>query len=271
MPELPEVETTLRGISPHIKNQIVTQVIIRQAKLRWPIPVDLPQLIEQKILHSLSRRAKYLLLHFDTGTLLIHLGMSGSLRVIADNTPPARHDHIDISFANNKSIRLTDPRRFGAVLWLGSNPEAHPLLSKLGPEPLGTDLSAKYLYQQSRGKKVSIKQFLMNQNVVTGIGNIYCTEALYYAGINPVRAAGNISLKRYQNLVNKIQQTLSLAIEQGGTTLRDFVGSDGKPGYFKQELSAYGRSGLPCEQCQKTLSEIKQANRTTIYCSHCQT
>ena len=183
MPELPEVETTLRGISPHIKNQIVSQVIIRQPKLRWPIPEDLPQRIEQQTLNSLSRRAKYLLLHFSTGTLLIHLGMSGSLRVIADNTPAAKHDHFDIVFKHNKSIRLTDPRRFGAVLWLGTDPESHPLLSKLGPEPLGTDITANYLYQKSRGKKVSIKQFLMNQNIITGIGNIYCTEALYYAGI----------------------------------------------------------------------------------------
>lgn len=270
MPELPEVETTLRGIGPHIKNQRVSRVIIRQAKLRWPIPADLGQLIEQANLHTLSRRAKYLLLHFDTGTLLIHLGMSGSLRIIDNNTPVAKHDHFDIFFAHNKGIRLTDPRRFGAVLWLGNDPASHPLLSKLGPEPLGTDLTAEYLYQKAQGKKVSIKQFLMNQNVVTGIGNIYCTEVLYYAGISPVRAAGNISLKRYQILVQKIQETLSRAIEQGGTTLRDFVDSDGKPGYFKQELSAYGRSGLPCNQCQHTLTEIKQANRTTVYCSKCQ-
>ena len=271
MPELPEVETTLRGISPHIKNQIVSKVIIRQAKLRWLIPVELPELIEQRTLNSLSRRAKYLLLHFDTGTLLIHLGMSGSLRVIPENTPPAKHDHFDIVFEHNKSIRLTDPRRFGAVLWLGTTPESHPLLSKLGPEPLSTDITANYLYGKSRGKKVSIKQFIMNQNIVTGIGNIYCTEALYTAGISPTRSAGNISLKRYQILLTTIQEILTLAIEQGGTTLRDFVGSDGKPGYFKQELNAYGRAGLPCKGCQQTLSEIKQAQRTTVYCSRCQT
>ncbi len=271
MPELPEVETTLRGISPHIEKQIVSKVIIRQAKLRWLIPAELPHLIEQQPLNSLSRRAKYLLLHFTTGTLLLHLGMSGSLRVIPTNTPPAKHDHFDIAFENNKSIRLTDPRRFGAVLWLGTDPASHPLLCKLGPEPLSSDLTASYLYAKSRGKKVSIKQFLMNQNIVTGVGNIYCTEVLHLAGISPVRAAGHISIKRYQTLVTQIKNTLKLAIQQGGTTLRDFVGSDGKPGYFKQELSAYGRSGLPCKQCQKTLSEIKQANRTTVYCSRCQT
>ena len=271
MPELPEVETTLRGISPHIKNQTVSKVIIRQPKLRWPIPSELPRLIEQHTLLSLSRRAKYLLLHFDTGTLLIHLGMSGSLRVLANNTPPAKHDHFEIAFTHNKSIRLTDPRRFGAVLWLGTEPYQHSLLSKLGPEPLSEQLTGAYLYAQSRQKKVNIKQFLMNQNIVTGVGNIYCTEVLHYTGISPVRAAGNISLKRYNSLVTQIKSTLSRAIEQGGTTLRDFVGGDGKPGYFKQELSAYGRSGLPCKQCAKPLSEIKQAQRTTIYCTHCQT
>ena len=271
MPELPEVETTLRGISPHIKNQTVCKVIIRQPKLRWLIPTELPGLIEQQTLISLSRRAKYLLLHFNTGTLLIHLGMSGSLRVISANTPPAKHDHFDIEFTHQKSIRLTDPRRFGAVLWLGTEPYQHALLSKLGPEPLSDDLTGHYLYEKSRHKKVSIKQFIMNQTIVTGVGNIYCTEALYYAGISPVRAAGNISLKRYQTLVTQIKKTLSLAIEQGGTTLRDFVGSDGKPGYFKQELCVYGRSGLPCQNCKQPLTEIKQAQRTTVYCTQCQT
>ena len=271
MPELPEVETTLRGISPHIENQRVSKVIIRQPKLRWPIPAELPQLIEQQTLNSLSRRAKYLLLHFDTGTLLIHLGMSGSLRIIPSGTAAAKHDHFELQFTHQKSIRLTDPRRFGAVLWLGKTPYQHPLLCKLGPEPLSDDFTGQYLYEKSRHKKVSIKQFIMNQAIVTGVGNIYCTEVLYYAGISPVRAAGNISLKRYQTLVTQIKKTLSLAIAQGGTTLRDFVGSDGKPGYFKQELSAYGRSGLPCKQCQQALTEIKQAQRTTVYCRHCQT
>lgn len=271
MPELPEVETTLRGISPHIENQVVCHVIIRQPKLRWPIPAELPQLLEQQTLKSLSRRAKYLLLHFDTGTLLIHLGMSGSLRVVSTGTPPAKHDHFDIEFNHQKSIRLTDPRRFGAVLWLGTEPYQHALLSKLGLEPLSDQLTGTYLYEKSRYKKVSIKQFLMNQNIVTGIGNIYCTEVLYYAGISPVRAAGNISLKRYNTLVTHIKKTLSLAIKQGGTTLRDFVGSDGKPGYFKQELSVYGRSGQPCKHCKYPLTEIKQAQRTTVYCTRCQT
>ncbi|NOQ13918.1 MAG: bifunctional DNA-formamidopyrimidine glycosylase/DNA-(apurinic or apyrimidinic site) lyase [Methyloprofundus sp.] len=271
MPELPEVETTLRGISPHIKNQIVSKVIIRQPKLRWPIPAELPQLIEQQTLKSLSRRAKYLLLHFNTGTLLIHLGMSGSLRILSTDTPYAKHDHFELVFKHQKIMRLTDPRRFGAVLWLGIEPYKHTLLSNLGPEPLSNDLTGQYLYEKSRHKKVSIKQFIMNQAIVTGVGNIYCTEALFYAGISPVRAAGNISLKRYQTLVMQIKKTLSLAIEQGGTTLRDFVGSDGTPGYFKQQLSAYGRSGLPCTHCQQALTEIKQAQRTTVYCTHCQT
>ncbi len=271
MPELPEVETTLRGISPHIEKQIISQVIIRQPKLRWLIPAELPQILEQQTLNSLSRRAKYLLLHFESGTLLIHLGMSGSLRIISTNSPAAKHDHFELAFENQKSIRLTDPRRFGAVLWLGTEPDQHPLLSKLGPEPLSEQLSAHYLYEKSRNKKVHIKQFLMNQAIVTGIGNIYCTEVLYYAGISPVRSAGNISLKRYANLVTQIKKTLSQAIQQGGTTLRDFVGSDGKPGYFQQELSVYGRSALPCLHCNHPLTQIKQAQRTTVYCTHCQT
>jgi len=270
MPELPEVETTLRGISPHIKNQTVSQVTIRQAKLRWPIPENLPEQLHQQTLISLTRRAKYLLFHFEAGTLLIHLGMSGSLRVIKESIPAEKHDHIDITFNNHKSIRLTDPRRFGAVLWLGLEPNQHPLLNKLGPEPLSDDFDASYLHTQSKNRRVSIKQFLMNQHIVTGIGNIYCTEALFFAGIHPTRNAGKISLQRYQVLVTHIKRILQTAITQGGTTLRDFVGSDGKPGYFKQELSTYGRSGQPCIHCQQTLSEIKQANRTTVYCKHCQ-
>ena len=271
MPELPEVETSLRGITPHIENQIVTQVIIRYPTLRWPIPPELPKLIEQQTLNSLTRRAKYLLLHFSTGTLLIHLGMSGSLRVITKDSPIQKHDHFDLFFANHKGIRLTDPRRFGAVLWLGANPHQHPLLANLGPEPLSDDFTGAYLYQISRNKKVSIKQFLMNQKIVTGVGNIYCTEALFDSGINPMRAAGNISLARYQVLVKNIKETLALAIKKGGTSLRDFVGSDGKPGYFKQELKAYGRSGEACINCQNILINIKQANRSTVYCKYCQT
>lgn len=271
MPELPEIETTLRSISPYIKNKRVQKVIIRQPKLRWPIPTELPQLIERQTLLKLSRRAKYLLLHFNTGSVLIHLGMSGSLRVIAENTPPAKHDHCEIIFTHNIGIRLTDPRRFGSILWLGANPYQHRLLSKLGPEPLSNQLTGDYLYQQSKQKKVSIKTFLMDQNIVAGIGNIYCTEVLHDAGISPVRRANNISLKRYDRLVAQIKSTLSLAIKQGGTTLRDFVGGDGKPGYFKQELSAYGRSGLPCKQCTQALTKIKQAQRATVYCLYCQT
>jgi formamidopyrimidine-DNA glycosylase len=271
MPELPEVETSLRGVTPYIEKQIVTKVIIRHPTLRWPIPPELPHLIEQQTLNSLSRRAKYLLFHFKTGTLLIHLGMSGSLRVITANSPIQKHDHFDLFFANNKGIRLTDPRRFGAVLWLGLAPYEHTLLAKLGPEPLSDNFTGTYLYQVSRNKKVSIKQFLMNQKIVTGIGNIYCTEVLFDSGINPIRSAGNISLTRYQILVKNIKKTLTLAIEKGGTSLRDFVGSDGKPGYFKQELNIYGYSGKPCINCQNILIDIKQANRTTVYCKHCQT
>jgi len=270
MPELPEVETTLRGITPHIKNQTVKQVIIRFPTLRWPIPTDLPQLIEQQPLHSLSRRAKYLLLHFETGTLLIHLGMSGSIRIVSPDTEVKKHEHFEIQFHNQQGIRLTDPRRFGSVLWLGQDPNNHHLLSSLGPEPLSDAFTADYLQLKANNKKVSIKQFLMNQKIVTGVGNIYCTEVLFKSRILPQRAASSLSENEFQLLVSHIKTILSQAIEQGGTSLRDFVGSDGKPGYFKQELDVYGRSGLPCKQCQQPLISIKQANRTTVYCAHCQ-
>jgi len=270
MPELPEVETTLRGISPHIKNQTVSHVIIRFPTLRWPIPANLPQLIEQQSLLSLRRRAKYLLLNFETGSLLIHLGMSGSLRIVSPETEVKKHEHFEIQFHNGKGIRLTDPRRFGSVLWLGTEPDSHPLLNKLGPEPLSEGLTAEHLQLKAKNKRVSIKQFLMNQQIVTGVGNIYCTEALFKSRIHPQRPASSLSLSEFQALTDNIKTILALAITQGGTSLRDFVGSDGKPGYFKQALDVYGRSGLACTQCQTILMSIKQANRSTVYCPHCQ-
>ncbi len=270
MPELPEVETTLRGIQPHIQSQIVTEVIIRHPTLRWPISPELPTLLPKQTLQKLTRRAKYLLLEFDTGTLLIHLGMSGSLKVITANENVKKHDHIDILFANGKGIRLTDPRRFGAVLWLGHQPEQHMLLAKLGLEPFSDDFTADYLYQRSRKRRVSIKQFLMNQQIVTGVGNIYCAESLFAAKISPLRAAKDLSLEECASLVDCIKVILAAAIEQGGTTLRDFVGSDGKAGYFQQTLNVYGRGGQRCVVCDSDLIEIKQAQRATVYCQQCQ-
>jgi formamidopyrimidine-DNA glycosylase len=270
MPELPEVETTRRGITPHIIRQNIQRIIVRQPKLRWPIPEDLPQLLANALLLNIERRAKYLLLEFDTGFILIHLGMSGSLRIIDKNIPAEKHDHIDFVFHNNKALRLTDPRRFGSVLWLGNSPYCHALLNKLGPEPFSDTFNGNYLYQLSRGKKLVVKQFIMNQEVVTGVGNIYANESLYLSGIRPSLAAGQISRKRYQILSKHIKKILEQAIAQGGTTLRNFVGGNGKPGYFKQQLNVYGRSGLPCPNCKQLLKEIRISNRSTVFCKNCQ-
>jgi formamidopyrimidine-DNA glycosylase len=270
MPELPEVETTCRGITPHIINQQIQTTIIRQAKLRWPIPDDLPELLSNSFIHAVKRRAKYLLLEFDKGHVLIHLGMSGSLRIVDNGQAFGKHDHIDLVFYNEKALRLTDPRRFGAVLWLGKSPFRHFLLNKLGPEPFSEKFNGSYLYECSRNRKLSVKQFIMDQQIVAGIGNIYANEALFFCGIRPTRRAGNISKKRYHDLTESLKTILEKAIKQGGTTLKDFVGSDGKPGYFSQQLQVYGKAGLPCPSCNTTLKEIKISNRSTIFCQNCQ-
>lgn len=274
MPELPEVETTRKGILPYIKDQTVAEVIIRQPELRWLVPPEIHEAEGAKIL-SVNRRGKYILLeavlHQKTiGTVIVHLGMSGSLRVIDTGLKPEKHDHIDIAFNNGKTIRLRDPRRFGAVLWTRSNPLNHKLLCSLGPEPLLNDFNVEYLYQQSRGRSISIKQFIMNARIVVGVGNIYACESLFKAGISPKRLAGKTSKARYQKLVNKIKEVLSQAIEQGGTTLRDFVQAEGNPGYFQQKLFVYGRAGKTCQICGSTIKQIKQGQRSTFYCSNCQ-
>jgi len=269
MPELPEVETSRRGISPHITNQKITDIKRRHHQLRWPIPEDLLLLLQNKTLIRIDRRAKYLLFLFENGTLLIHLGMSGNVRICELNTPAQKHDHVDFVF-ENCLLRYTDPRRFGAILWLGSSPEASPLLSILGPEPLSKEFTAEMLYEQGQKRKVPVKQFIMDQKVVTGVGNIYATEALFNAKISPIRAANNISLKRYRLLVDAIKLILGEAIKQGGTTLKDFVGGDGKPGYFQQTLHVYGKTGELCPSCEKPLISIKLAARNSVYCSHCQ-
>jgi len=269
MPELPEVETSRRGISPHIVGSIVCNIIIRQPKLRWEIPADLLTHLKNKELLSIDRRAKYLLLNFESGTLLIHLGMSGSLRICPLQSPVEKHDHVDIVF-NSCLLRYTDPRRFGAILWLGLTPQDSTLLSILGPEPLSEQFSAKHLFNLANNRKLPVKQFIMDQKVVTGVGNIYATEALFTAGISPTRRAGNISLKRYQQLVSAIKEILEEAIKQGGTTLKDFVGGDGKPGYFQQTLHIYGKTGDNCPKCQTALKSLKLASRNSVYCPKCQ-
>lgn len=269
MPELPEVETSRRGISPHIIGSKITDVIIRQPQLRWKIPSDLLVHLQNRKLLSVDRRAKYLLLNFEAGTLLIHLGMSGSLRICPLQSSIEKHDHVDIIF-ERCLLRYTDPRRFGAILWLGQTPQDSKLLSILGPEPLSEQFTGEHLFELAGKRKLPVKQFIMDQKVVTGVGNIYATEALFMAGISPVRAAGNISLKRYQRLAVAIKGILQEAIKQGGTTLKDFVGGDGKPGYFQQTLHIYGKTGDNCPKCKTALKSLKLASRNSVYCPKCQ-
>ncbi len=269
MPELPEVETTRRGIAPFCEGLQVASVTVRDGRLRWPVPADLAEQITGHTVLAVERRAKYLLMRFEHGTLIGHLGMSGSLRVITDQSLPLLHDHLEIAMATGVRLRYNDPRRFGCWLWT-TTPDTHKLLVALGPEPLADDFDGHYLYRASRGKKTPIKHFIMNNHVVVGVGNIYANEALYKAGIHPRRAAGRISRDRYLLLAHTIRETLSAAILMGGTTLRDFVNSDGKPGYFAQSLLVYGRDGEPCGQCGDSLREIRMSQRSTVYCARCQ-
>lgn len=270
MPELPEVETTLRGISAYILNSPITKVIVRNPHLRWPVPEQLAEQVTRHKIIAIQRRAKYLLLSTHAGTIIIHLGMSGNLKIVDPRTAYEKHEHVEFCFANGHALRLTDPRRFGAVLWTRDAIENYPLLKHLGPEPLSAEFNADYLYAQSGNKKIAVKQFIMDSKIVVGIGNIYANEALFASAIHPARAAGKISKKRYQNLCADIKKILEQAIQQGGTTLKDFVGGDGKPGYFQQQLMVYGRKGEPCRKCQKPLKEIRQGQRSTVYCTHCQ-
>jgi len=268
MPELPEVETTKRGIEPWLKNQTVEKIIVRQPKLRWPVADDIGLLQGETIL-GLSRRAKYILVETRRGTAIWHLGMSGSLRLVEPQEDPGVHDHIDWLLSNGKVLRYHDPRRFGALLWLPPGEESVHL-AHLGPEPLSDDFSADYLWQCARSKKQSVKTFIMDGKVVVGVGNIYANESLFKAGIRPQIAAGKISKAKYERLVTEIKTVLAAAIEQGGTTLRDFVGGDGKPGYFAQQLFVYGRGGKMCKICESTLKEIRLGQRSTVYCQNCQ-
>lgn len=270
MPELPEVETTRRGISPHIEGQRIAELVVRQPSLRWPVPDELPALLRRQVLHQVERRSKYLLLRFDRGTAILHLGMSGSLRIVDSGEPAAVHDHVDFRFASGVALRFTDPRRFGCLLWQAKDAPEHKLLASLGPEPLGDEFDGERLFRLSRGRKSAVKTFIMDSKIVVGVGNIYANEALFAAGIRPDRAAGRISRQRYEQLAQEIRAVLARAIRKGGTTLRDFVGGDGKPGYFKQELKVYGRGGEPCRTCQATLTEIRLGQRSTVFCRQCQ-
>lgn len=269
MPELPEVETTLRGIAPHLVGQKVTQIVIRQPRLRWPVTAGLAEMVTGRKLLNAVRRGKYLLLDFGNGHALIHLGMSGSLRIVKVDEPPSFHDHFDLVFGT-LALRYCDPRRFGCLLWVEGEPEAHKLLVDLGPEPLTDAFTAHYLYERTRKRTQAVKQFIMDSKIVVGVGNIYANESLFMAGIKPIRKAGSLTRKNCEDLVRDIKFVLQRSIDQGGTTLRDFVGGDGKPGYFKQQLLVYGRGGEPCTLCKKPLKEVRMNDRTTVYCVDCQ-
>ena len=269
MPELPEVETSRRGIEPHIVGRAIESMVIRQRKLRWPISSNVDRGLPGQTVTSVGRRAKYLLINTTGGTAMIHLGMSGSVCIVNSNTPAGVHDHFDITFDGGKSLRFRDPRRFGS-LHFSKDVANHKLLRDLGPEPLSVDFNAEYLWSKSRGRSVSVKQFIMNAAIVVGVGNIYASESLFGSGIHPRRAAGRIALNRYAKLTNSIKDVLAKAIEAGGTTLRDFYGGDGEAGYFKQELQVYGRDGEACRTCETPISVVVLGQRSTFYCKICQ-
>jgi len=274
MPELPEVETTRRGLAPHLVGRRVAGVVLRRPDLRWPIPAEITDVMPGQRIHAVRRRAKYLLLDTDAGTALLHLGMSGNLRIVPKTVAPTAHDHVDILLqaaprTAAKILRFNDPRRFGCLLWQPFG-ETHPLLRALGPEPLSDAFDGEHLFAASRGRRVSVKTFLMDQSVVVGVGNIYAAEALFAAGIVPTRAAGRISRERYERLAQAVKAILAHAIRRGGTTLRDFLAPDGAPGYFEQELTVYGRAGEPCHRCGGLLKQARLGQRASVWCPRCQ-
>jgi len=270
MPELPEVETTRRGIEPHVVGRTVRSVIVREPRLRWRVPVALKNEFTGATIHAAERRAKYLLLGSDRGTLILHLGMSGSLRVVPADTPPQTHDHVDIVFDSGACLRLRDPRRFGCALWTRGDPNHNRLLRHLGPEPLEDTFTGAYLHALSRRRAVAVKSFLMDGRVVAGVGNIYANESLFLSGVHPRRKAGAVSLLRYERIAHSIKAVLNDAIRAGGTTLRDFSRSDGEPGYFAQQLEVYGRDGAPCSRCGAPIRSAVIGQRGTFYCPRCQ-
>lgn len=291
MPELPEVETIKNGLNPHIKNTTIKKVTVRQPKLRWPIPDNLNQTLKNTNIKDIKRRSKYLLFEIEhnnnpAGLLVIHLGMSGNLRIVDKTIELKKHDHVDIELNNNKVLRYNDPRRFGAIMWVDNQNythdntdnkyssleliQNHERFKHLGPEPLTDDFNKDYIYNKAKNRNTPIKNFIMNNQIVVGVGNIYATEALFYSKIHPQKPAGDLTSSQWNKLVAEIKKILTKAIKSGGTTLKDFTNSDGKPGYFKQELAVYGRSGEPCVKCKQPLKSIRQQGRTTIFCDKCQ-
>jgi formamidopyrimidine-DNA glycosylase len=270
MPELPEVETARRGITPYLKGKRVQAVTVRDRRLRWPIPSALIKELPGQRIDAVERRGKYLLLRTAAGTALLHLGMSGSLRVCPKDTPPQKHDHVDLVMETGQALRLRDPRRFGALLWTHDDPEKHKLLKDLGPEPLSKDFDGDLLFDLSRDRKVAVKQFIMDSKIVVGVGNIYASESLFLAAIRPQRAAGRVSQKEYAALARGIKKVLTASIKAGGTTLRDFAREDGEPGYFSQRLRVYGRDGEKCYRCDGTVVAKATGQRMTYWCPRCQ-
>lgn len=270
MPELPEVETTRRGIAPALLGQRVTDVIVRERRLRWPIVKGFEAAIRGAEIRAVERRAKYILIRFDAGTVILHLGMSGSLRILSPGVPLLTHDHWDILLESGLALRFHDPRRFGSLHWTQAEPDRHPLLNKLAPEPLEKAFDAAYLHRISRQRKVAVKLFIMNSHCVVGVGNIYASEALFRARISPRRAAGRLRRDDARRLVQAIKEVLSEAIETGGTTLRDYVNAEGTPGYFRQKLFVYERAGESCLICKQPIKQIVQGQRSTYWCPNCQ-
>jgi formamidopyrimidine-DNA glycosylase len=270
MPELPEVETTRRGLAPHVEGRRITGVVLRRPDLRWPIPDEIRERLPGRRIEAVRRRAKYLLMDTDAGdSALLHLGMSGMLRVLPADTPVGTHDHVDLALDSGRVLRFTDPRRFGSLLWQPAGTE-HELLRGLGPEPLSDAFDGDWLFARSRGRSAPVKTFLMDQRIVVGVGNIYAAESLFRAGISPLRAAGKVSRERYAALAGAVRGILAYAITRGGTTLRDFLSPDGAPGYFEQELAVYGRGGEACPGCGGPLREASIGQRASVWCPRCQ-
>jgi len=270
MPELPEVETTRRGLLPHVVGRRIRGVVVRNPNLRWPVPADLARRLEGEQVTDVRRRGKYLVFDCGRGHLLVHLGMSGRLTLVPQDQPALAHDHVDVRLEGERSLRLTDPRRFGAMLWIGGRAEDHALLRGLGLEPFEAAFDGRALHEKSRGRRVAVKAFLMDSRVVTGVGNIYASEALFHAGIHPMRSAGRISRARFDRLATSVRSTLQRALAAGGTTLRDFASADGTPGHFQSQCAVYGREGEPCRACGTSIRAIRQGQRSTYYCPACQ-
>ena len=270
MPELPEVETTRRGLVPHLVGRRVRGAVVRNPNLRWPVPDDLTRRLKGEEVLDIRRRGKYLLIDFRRGHLLVHLGMSGRLSLVPDDSPPRRHDHVDVQLEGHQALRLTDPRRFGAVLWLPEPAERHALLAGLGLEPFDAAFTGEALRDRARGRRVAVKQFLMNARIVVGVGNIYASEALWRAKIHPLRSVARISLAAWKRLAASVRETLEHALSAGGTTLRDFAAVDGRAGRYQKRFSVYGREGKPCPRCGTKIRAIRQGQRSTFFCPKCQ-